>query len=1003
MTADLRFRLLGNLEVLRRGEVVPITSNKLRIMLATLALSAGRTVPVDSIIERLWGSDASVSARSTVQVYAMRLRRVLGEDVLQTRSNGYAINVAAEHVDVAVFQDLVTKAKTAPDPVAAYRLLTEALGLWRGPALFDLASDSLQSTVVPRLTEERLLAVERHAELGIELGKHDGLVAELADLARQHPLRERFWALLMVALNRSGRKIEALAAYQEVRQLYADEFGIDPSDALQRLHQSVLTDSAPAAPAPVRSVVRPAQLPPDVTGFVGRTRMIEELSDRLAAGGMPVVLLTGPPGIGKTALALRVAHRVRLDYPDGQLYVNLQGYAPTPPLPVTVVLARFLYALGVPDNQVPADLDEQTNLYRSLLADRKVLVVLDNASGPGQVRPLLPGQPGCAVVITSRDALRGLVALDGGWQVPLGPLRAGESRAVLAAILGEARVAAQPDAVAALADQCAQLPLALRIAAANLQANPHQPIASYVDELAARGRLNQLRVRGDDAAAVQAAFDLSYERLDPDAACLFHRMSLAPGTDLSVAAAAALLDSSDEQAALLLDALAAANLIFPSGSGRYQMHDLLREYAGIRAGQDTDADAAARRVLDFYLYTADAASRLVYPDQVRAPWPAREPTARTSKFDTEAAALAWLDSERATFGAAAVLAANYGVTHYGWQLADATYAYFGAHGHSVDALAVCDAALADARRAGDTCVESYVLDFLGVIHFRISRYAIAEHYHSEALALGRRNGDLRCQAVCLRHLGRVTAQLGLPERTIGYHQEALDLAVQLGDLDEQAINSTYLGFAHQSAGRLEQAFEWHERALDLCHRTGNESIRSSVHGGLGLVAWHRGELDLAIDHQRAAIASALAVGDLHLHAGALICLAEALCAAGQYDQAIAEATTAVNLRTGERRQVISAAEIITTARLGRGERASVIEDYQRALRQAQEINFRYGEVSILIALATAYRLTDQLTMAAQHAERAIAIMRDTGMRALESRAEAELALCRSLTAPSGSD
>jgi len=990
---DLRFLLLGALEVRRGVDVLPIRSSKLRVLLATLLLSPRRTVPLETLIERLWGAEAAPTARSTLHVYVLRLRRLLEmPDLIRTGPNGYIVDVPDEWVDIGMFDELVARSRAVAGPSVQWELLTEALALWRGPALVDVPSESIQRNVVPRLVEERLQAVERRAEIGITLGLHEEVVAELTELTVTSPLRERMWVLLLDALWRSGRNAEALAAYQRVRKLFADELGVDPSDALQRLHLRILADDRPVPESP-QLVVRPAQLPPDVRAFAGRAELVTTLLSELTAGGMPLALVTGPPGVGKTALASHVAHLVKEQFPDGQLYVNLHGYSAVPPVPETVVLSRFLHALGVPGDRHPADVEDQTSLYRSLLADRRVLVVLDNTSGPEQVRRLLPGQPGCAVLITSRDDLRGLIALDGGRLVPLEPLRADESTAVLADVIGQDRVGAEPEAVASLVEQCAGLPLALRIAAANLRTRPQQPIAAYVADLS-RGRLNQLRVPGDENTAVQATFDLSYARLDPNSAALFHRLSRAPGPDFSVPVAAALMACPIDQAARLLDTLAARNLIYASGPDRYQMHDLLREYATKRAADDLDAHAAGLRVLDFYLKTADAASKLLYPDKRRAPWEMPDMGGTPLRFETDAEALGWFDNERVNLGAAALLAGEHRVERYGWHLADATYLYFAAAGHAVDALVINEAALVSARASNDLRVEPYVLDFIGSIYFRTSNYAKAEHHHTEALTLSRANGDLYCQTRCLRHLGRVSAQAGTPDRTVQLHQEALALAFEGGYLDEQALNTNYIGLAHQSAGRPDDAVGWHDRALELSVRLGNEAMRCRVHNGLGLAAWHRGDYASAITHQRTAMDVAVALRDRHLEAASLICLAEALCAAGEPTQAIEHATAAVDLRTGERRIDISATEIIATARAALGDTDGVIEDYSRALREAEEIDFRYGQVSVLIELAATYRRAGQMDVAAAHASKALATMRANGMLALEKRALAELARCQ---------
>lgn len=1051
MTSGLRFGLLGALEVSRDDTVLPVARGTLRVLLATLLLEGNRTVPSERIIDRLWDDDPPPSARSSVHTYAMRLRRLLGDDgarMIQTRPNGYAIDVDPDRVDVLVFDDLLRRARQADqagDPATEADLLTEALRLWRGPALLDVPSASLQRTVVPRLAEERLQAQERRLHLHLLLGRHDGLVGELTGLTEEHPLRESVWLLLMRTLCRLGRPVEALDAYRRVRGLLRAELGIEPSAPLRHLHRQILAgshDAAPAAPGPVATnhrtaaaptaapngagqprrtpapdpparLVIPSQLPMDAGTFAGRTEHLERLRRELTApataSAVPVLLLTGAPGVGKSALAVHVAHQVRASFPDGQLYANLRGYSADPPLPPEVVLGRFLRALGVPANQMPTEQDDQVNLYRSLLADRRVLVVLDNAAEPRQVRPLLPNQPGCAALVTSRDDLRGLVALDNARQISLAPLTTEESRAVLAAMLDPDRVAAEPEAVDELAVRCGRLPLALRIAAANLQAYPHLSIAEYADALRVRGRLVQLRVRGDAEAAVRAAFDLSYARLDAPAARLFRLLSLVPGPDFAAPAAAALLDCPLTEAERLLDALLAANLVFPSAPGRYQLHDLIREYAALRAAEDPDAEAARTRLWHHYLRTARAATRLLYPDVPRLPLadpaaddPRRGPgrtagdapsTGEAAELDGEAAALAWLDGERANLVAAVLTAHDRDRRRFAWRLADALRGYFSGRGHAVEGLAMAEAALVAARAEGDRAAEAAMLDLRGQIHFVLSRYEIARDCHEEALKISRDIGDLAGQASSLHHLGRVSAQLGPPERCHRYHREALELARSTGDLDAQALSTNYVGVAHLNAGRLDQALEWHLRALDLCHRAGNRSILARVVGGLANLAWYRGDLRIAIALYRECLDMVRRLGNRYLEANALVCLAEARCDAGEYAQAIADAEAAVRLgrETGERRHEVGGAEVSATARLRAGRPDGVIEDYRAALRLAREINFRYGEISILTALATAHRLGGDPARAVGYAEEALRVTAESGVRGVQPRTLTELA------------
>jgi DNA-binding SARP family transcriptional activator len=1001
--AGFRFGLLGSLEVERDGVAVPLARGKVRALLAILLLEVNRTVPFDRIVERLWGDDPPASARGTVHVYAMRLRRALGEGPILTRPNGYQLRADPANVDVVAFHDLLDRARQAVrDPATESALLAEALGLWRGPALQDVPSEWLQRGVVPRLAEERLGAVERRLEVDLTLGRQADLVGELTDLARGHPTRERSWMLLMLALSRLGRQVEALEAYQQVRRHFREELGLEPSEAIQRLHREILAGEhhaaamAPAVDGP--APVTPSQLPADVRGFAGRAGPADRLVAELAAPSMPVVILSGPPGVGKTALAVHVAHQVRADYPDGQLYADLQGYSPSAPLTPAVVLARFLRALGIPADQVPTDQEDQAGLYRSLLADRRVLVVLDNAAEPRQVRPLLPGQPGCAALVTSRSDLRGLVALEGGQPLAVEPLSIEDARAVLAALIDAERVVEEPEAVDRLAAECAGLPLALRIAAANLRANPHQSIADFTEALRVRGRLVQLQVPGDAQTAVRAAFDLSYARLGPAAARLFRLLSAVPGPDFDVAACAALIGADPLDADRAVDELVAANLVIPRSAGRYQFHDLIQEYATSQVTADDAVHSARTRLWDFYLHGAWQSTHLLYPDSARLPLPSMVDGVRLLARSGEAAALAWLDAELPNLAAAAAGAATEpALRPYAWRLADALGGYFWGRSTAVESLATCEAALAAARAQGDSAAEATMLDLIGMVHFAQSRYDLASEYHVQALGIHRRVTDLDGQATSLYHLGRISTQVGPPERAVGYHREALALVERTGNLDAQTLNTNYLGVALLSVGRVEQTLQTHMRALELNKRTGNQAILGRIMGGLGNAAWYRGDLRLAVALYQEAATIGRRLGIRSMEANNLICLAEARCDLGEYAEAkaTAELGAALARGVGERRIQLGAMEITATARLRGGQGAGVLDEYCHALRLANEINFRFGEISIRTALAAAHRIGGDPANALAHAEVAICRIRRTGIRAnLEGRALIEVGLAR---------
>ncbi|MFE0042519.1 AfsR/SARP family transcriptional regulator [Streptomyces albireticuli] len=1023
---ELRFRLLGHMEVFRGTTPVPLTAGKLRVLLASLLLGANRTVPFDTLVERLWGEDPPPSARNTVHVYTMRLRRALGDGpdgapLVRTRPNGYALEVAPDRLDVTAFHELLERARrahTTGDAVEESALLTEALALWQGPALLDVPSESLQRGAAPRLADERLHALERWAEVELRLGRHAEIVGELDALTREHPLRERLWAALMLALSRSGRTGEALAAYRRVRRLFRDEMGIDPGEHVNRVHQMVLTGSA-ASGSPVSGgagaqapgagrgpwEVAPFQLPPAPRCFVGRTGPVRSLTEFLTSraygrggppGGageaMPVGIVTGQPGVGKTTLALHVAHRVRARFPDGQLYVNLQGHCRAAPLAPSVALGRCLRALGLPAHQVPADEEERIGLYRSLLADRRVLVLLDDAADPRQVRPLLPGDPGCAVLVTSRDDLRGLAAIEGGHRLRLAPMTDEESVALLTGLLGPARADAEPGAVRALAAECARLPLALRIAAANVDALPQTRVAHYVGVLRSRGRLAHLVSPGDEEAAVRAAFDLSYRRLSEPAATLFARLSLVPGPDFAGPAAGVLMNRSPAGAGPLLDTLVSANLVAAGSGGRYRIHDLLGEYAAARAEGDAGAPAARARLFDFYLGTARAATELLHPRARRPPPPPVAGAGPVPPVD-EAEALDWLDSELPNLVASARRALDTGHPAHAWRLADALRGYFTSRGHGAEGLAVCDAALAAARRAGDERAEASVLGIMGDIHFLLSRYEEADRCHSGSLEISRRTGDVPGQAGSLFNLGLANVHLGRPGHSIRYQEEALALARRAGDVDAQALSLHHIGIAELLSTRPGLGLRRQERALALSRRTGNGATLCQALAGTGIVAWFQGDLAAALAAFSECLELARRIGNPHLENNALSHLSGTRCDAGDYEQAATDAGQAIGLSRWTRERVHEAAalEALATVRRCTGDTAAALTDYHRALGLAREIHFGYGEVRVLTSLIEAYRADGRPARALHYGRQALGRIRATGLLLSRTRAFAGIA------------
>ena len=615
----MRFRMLGSLLVGDGASLSRIRADQQRLVAALLLLEAGRAVPVERLVDELWGERPPPSAAATVRGYVMRLRRLLGGDPgssLVTQGRGYELVVEDGDVDARVFAGLVASARhalTDGQPETAAARLSQGLALWRGPALADVPARPAVTAEAERLGQLRLAAVEDLLGVQLELGAHAEVVHQAQRLVAEHPLRERLWAQLMLAQYRCGRRAQALDAYLRARRVLVEELGLEPGPELRELQRVILAGQpdvlAPAhrgaVAVPARARVVPAQLPAEVAAFVGRQAALAQLGshlpDQADRRSPAIVVIAGAAGVGKTALAVHWAHRVRDRFPDGQLYVDLRGWAAGAPLHPLDALAGFLPALGVPAAEVPDEVARAAAVYRSLLAGNRVLIVLDNARGPGQVRPLLPASPGSTVVLTSRDQLRGLVARDGAVRLDLDVLAPREARTLLTRLLGAERVDAEPEATAEFARLCGHLPLALRIAAANLADRPRTTVAAYAAELATGDRLRALEAGEDADAAVRVAFERSYTALPAAARRLFRLLGLIPGAAIGPRAAAALAGTDDAAAAVLLDRLASAHLAGERAPNRYVLHDLLRLYAAERSGvEDSSAErgAALDRLLD---------------------------------------------------------------------------------------------------------------------------------------------------------------------------------------------------------------------------------------------------------------------------------------------------------------------------------------------------------------------------------------------------------------------
>jgi DNA-binding SARP family transcriptional activator len=855
----MKFRLLGPLEVRVGDDWKGIGAPKWRSVLAALLINAGQIVSAETLINEVWGDAPPAKAVNLISIYVLRLRRLLGDpdsSLLVTRAPGYQLRVAATDTDALLFEAMVRDGRQvfgSGDAQGAARQLTEALALWYGRPLADVRATPLVEAEAERLAELRLGALELRIAAELACGDHDQAVPEIRRLLADHPLREGLWLQLMRALDGAGRHAEALEVYGQARSVISAQLGVDPGAELRQLHAELLAkdrtglrgtisagtvaagprktaagqsraaaDDAAAAPRPARGVRPaapvPAQLPADVTDFTGRDEQVKRLCDLLAGpgasngtGAVRVAVVAGAGGLGKTSLAVHAAHRVRRKFPGGQLYVDLLGATSTPLSPGDV-LARFLRDLGVDGRQIPVDDDERAGRYRTELASRRMLVVLDNARDAAQVRPLLPGSSSSAVLVTTRSQMPDLASTR---LVDLNVFDDDEALTLFAKAVGDDRASAEPQATAELLEACAGLPLAIRICAARLATRSGWSIQSMASRLRdEHHRLDELRA-GD--LAVRASFQVSFASLattaEPDGiapADAFRLLGLWPGPSISAVAAAALFGTPEYGAANALETLVDTHLLESTGPDRYKFHDLLRVYASERAVADLpgpERATATGRLLRWYLRTVDAAATAVSPHRYNVPLDGAEQDQPALGFSGVDEALGWYDSERVNVVAATRQASASGLHEVAWRLPAPLFSLVNRRGNWADCIATHQIALESARQAGNRQGEAWVLNNLG-----------------EVLVLTRSTEG------------------------IGYLERALAVRREIGDRLGEAQAANNLADAYQRLGRTAEAPDLLRRALDLNRETGNSYGEGVTLGNLGAVLLDLDRAQEAIDY-----------------------------------------------------------------------------------------------------------------------------------------------------------
>ncbi|MET7694560.1 BTAD domain-containing putative transcriptional regulator [Streptomyces sp. NPDC005483] len=899
------FRLLGPVELWGRGPI-DLGPPQRRSVMAALAVDAGRAVPIETLTRRVWGEDPPEGARQALYAHVARIRRGLAAagavrtPGLLRRNGGYVLDTDSEDVDLHRFHRLVTDARRAGRSDAEQvTILREALDLWRGEPLAGLSGE-WASRMRDTWRRQWLDAVTAWANAETSVGNHAVVIDRVPELIDQHPLVEPLVAVLMRALYEAGRGSEALECFAETRKRLADELGADPGTELRQLHRAILQPPEPTEATDPPPSARPrsapvlAHLPLDVPTFTGRQEELAQLDKILAEDiGSPAVAvistLSGTAGVGKTALALHWGYRVADWFDHGQIYVNLHGFEPSrPPVTPAEALPRLLEALGVLPQHMPVSPEAQAGLYRSMLAGRRMLVMLDNARDAEQVRAFLPGSPGCFTLVTSRNRLSGLIALEGARSLVLDVLPAAECRRLLARRIGAERVMSEPLAVDEIVSRCARLPLALVIVAARAAIERGLGLARLAAELRdAQDSPDGLDSFGneDTRADIRAVFSWSYGTLSPQAARMFRLLGVHPGPEISVPAAASLAGLPVQHAGRLLTALTDSCLVTEHSRGRYVLHDLLRMYAAELAGTANavgETQAAEDRLFGHYLHSAHSADRMLDPHRDPIALPSPVPGVSPEHAADHGEALAWFTVEHPVL-LAVVHRSGTATRAPGartWQLTRALTTFLQRRGHWSDWATAQEAALDAALRSASAAGEADAHSGLGRACTRLTRLDDAHTHLARALDLYKALGDRTELAHTHLDLARLHARRDAYPEALAWARDALDQYVSLGHRTGQARALNAVGWYHAQLGDHRQCLAFCEQALELFTELGVPDGQADTWDSLGYAHQHLG------DHRRAAacydnaVALFHGLGDRYFEADVLAHLSESHRAAG---------------------------------------------------------------------------------------------------------------------------
>ena len=919
---NVRFSLLGPVRAWRGAAELELGPNQQRAILAVLLVRANELVTVDSLIELLWERDPPNSAVNVIHKYIGAIRRVLEPD-LEARSGGrwltrqggaYRLDADESTSDLIAFRRLVADARTAcagDEAAYALDLLMEALGLRRGACAVGLELYGPGRDYFTTVDQEYVAAVVEAADVALACGQPLRTLPLLRQVASGEPLNEALQARLILLLAATGQQALALAHYQAVRDRLSDELGVDPGTEMRTAHGKVLrqelpataagdladlavvpgppaagVSSPPGAPSPL---VPPAQLPADLPTFAGRESELSLVSEMLSPGGdSPVVAvcaIDGMAGIGKTTFAIHWAHRVAKHFEDGQLYLNLRGFdSSASAMAPADALRALLYSLGVPPGHIPDDLDARAGLYRSVLAGKRVLIVLDNARDGEQVRPLLPGSPGCLVIATSRNPLTGLAMTDGARLLPLNLPSPLTARETLERRLGAGRVAAEPEAAGEIIALCGRLPLALAIVSARAAAHPGFTLASVAADLRrTRGRLDAFGAAGVVADA-RTVFSWSYHHLGQPASRLFRLLSLQPAGDITAAASASLAGATPETASRLIAELAGTSLITEHQPGRYSFHELTRSYAAeLSDSTDTPADRyeALARLLDHYLHSSYVAQLELKPHREPIPPGPLRPGVTPERFADYESAMSWFTAERHVLNASVALAAGTDFGFPAWQLALTLQQFYQWRGFFHDWKHTMETVLAAAERDADLPGQGHVLRSLAGASFYLNRLDETVRYLERAQAIYLDLGYSTEHAYLHSSFGEVFTHQGKLQLAIEHNQQALRLYREAGYRRGEARAIADIGQAHSELGDYEEAVSYLEHGIALAQEVGKPHQEGKVRKDLGIVRSKLGQQDKAVEQFRQALVLIRGVGDRPMEAETLLALGDALAVQGQ--------------------------------------------------------------------------------------------------------------------------